>query len=86
MLHVSSSTCSWPYPASDFEYESPQLSRSRPDLKIRYSFVKPTYHEYAATAGQKKKNKFVRPDCVAALNCGFIFYQSWDPSIPPMLK
>ena len=25
-------------------------------------------------------------DCVAALNCGFVFYKSWDKSIPEMLK
>ena len=28
----------------------------------------------------------VKPDLVAAFNCGFIFYTSWDPSLPPMIK
>ena len=26
------------------------------------------------------------PDLVTAFNCGFIFYTSWDPSLPSMIK
>ena len=71
----------WPYPVADFTYVTPALSEQRPDLSIRYSFVKQTYHSYV-----NKRKQFIKPDAVAALNCGFIFYQSWDASIPAMLK
>ena len=49
-------------------------------LIFRYTFVHNTYDGYMLGAGASK------PDLVAAFNCGFIFYQSWDSSIPPMIK
>lgn len=58
---------------------SEHLKKVRPDLRIRYSFVHNTYDGYMAVCDHK-------PDVVAALNCGFIFYSSWDPSIPAMIK
>ena len=70
-----------PYPLSSFSYSSPYLAAARPDLTVDYSFVSASYHDYAGD-----RTKFVKPDCVAALNCGFIFYKSWDKSIPEMLK
>ena len=30
--------------------------------------------------------QYTEPDLVAALNCGFIFYTSWDSSLDPMLR
>ena len=39
-----------------------------------------TYDGYMLGAAASK------PDLVAAFNCGFIFYQSWDSSIPSMIK
>ena len=30
--------------------------------------------------------QYTEPDLVAALNCGFIFYNSWDSSLDPMLR
>ena len=70
---------SWPYSTPDFTRESSFYS----GLSVRYVFVKDTYHGYAA---KKNRKKFLKPDVVAALNCGFIFYQSWDSSIPAMLQ
>ena len=32
-----------------------------------------------------KSPSFVQPDVVAALDCGFKFYPSWDASIPSLL-
>ena len=55
------------------------MKSSRPDLTIRFSFHKASYHDVAL-------RKLPKPDCVSALNCGFIFYRSWDASIPYMLK
>ena len=50
----------------------------RPNLKIRYSFFKASYHQIFPS--------LPRADAVTALNCGFIFYKSWDESLPLMLK
>ena len=48
--------------------------------KIGFRFVRSEYKSYASSKG------YLIPDCVAALNCGFVFYKSWDASIPAMLK
>ena len=55
---------------------------------IRYSFVQDTYDGYSESTNTKKSYNcgFIRPDIVAVLNCGFIFYSSWDKSIPNLLK
>ena len=60
---------SWPYPLSDFCHQSAPLSSSRPDLSVRYTFVRANYHDAV------RSRKVPRPDCVAALNCGFVFYK-----------
>ena len=55
---------------------------------IRYLFVQDTYDRYSKSANTKKLYNcgFIRPDIVAVLNCGFIFYSSWDNSIPHLLE
>ena len=55
---------------------------------IRYLFVQDTYDGYSESNNTKKSYNcgFIRPDIVAVLNCGFIFYSSWDKSIPNLLK
>ena len=55
---------------------------------IRYLFVQDTYDGYSESTNTKKSYNcgFIRPDIVAVLNCGFIFYSSWDKSIPNLLK
>ena len=35
---------------------------------------------------QQRRVQYTEPDLVAALNCGFIFYTSWDSSLDPMLR
>ena len=62
----------------------------RPDIDdIRYVLVQDTYDGYVENNSNKTpktNNNFIRPDIVAVLNCGFIFYSSWDKSIPYLLK
>lgn len=69
-----------PFKSKDFCSQSPYLQAVRPDLKIRYTFVHNTYDGYMDVSCK------VKPDLVAAFNCGFIFYTSWDPSLPSMIK
>ena len=68
-----------PYKSNDFYCVTEGLKAKRPALKIRYSLVHNTYDGFMVVCRQK-------PDVVAALNCGFIFYPSWDSSIPAMIK
>ena len=69
MVYISS----WPYPLDDFCYESPSLRSSRPSIVVRYVFIRDSYHD--AVRKKKNRNKIPRPDCVTALNCGFVFYK-----------
>ena len=75
---------------SDFNCVTNHLRDSRPDIDdIRYVFIQDTYDGYVGNNTNKmpKVNcSFIRPDIVAVLNCGFIFYSSWDKSIPYLLK
>ena len=50
------------------------------ETAIKFVMVKADYRSYA------KSKQFREPDLVAALNCGFIFYTSWDSSLDPMLR
>ncbi|XP_059086814.1 uncharacterized protein LOC131883372 [Tigriopus californicus] len=83
--HPGLEILSWPYPISDFCYTTGHLRTLRPDLTIRYCFFKATYHDFVNSKAAKKA-KVAWPDAISALNCGFIFYQSWDASIPSMLR
>ena len=77
------------YPSADFYCVSNYLRGVRPDLEyIRYIFISSTYEDYAEETVENNNPswKFIKPDVVAVLNCGFIFYDSWDKSIPYLLK
>ena len=68
---------------------SDYVRNTRPNLDdIRYLFVQDSYDGYVENRSNKKSknSSFIRPDIVAVLNCGFIFYSSWDKSIPYLLK
>ena len=76
-----------PYPVSDFKCVTNQLRDLKPDIDdIRYVFIQDTYDGYVEKNSKTSNNKFIKPDAVAVLNCGFIFYSSWDKSIPYLLK
>jgi len=63
-----------------FTYKSCEAQKERPDLEVRYTFQPPMlYQNYV------KSPSFVQPDVVAALDCGFKFYPSWDASIPSLV-
>ncbi len=47
---------------------------------MRYVFKRRSYQEACG------EGKVPRADLVVALNCGFVFYESWDASIPLMLS
>ena len=63
-----------------FTFKSAEAQKEKPDLEVRYRFEPPQlYQDYCASPA------FCAPDIVAALDCGFKFYPSWDPCIPAML-
>jgi len=65
---------------STFSYKSNEAQKERPELVVRYTFEPPQlYQEYVAGPA------YSQPDIVAALDCGFKFYPSWDPCIPHLL-
>ena len=77
------------YPSSDFHCISDYLRFARPEFDdIRYIFVPDTYDGYVERGlnNTSMSRSFIQPDVVAVLNCGFIFYDSWDKSIPYLLK
>jgi len=48
---------------------------------VKFIVEKPCgYQQYAKSKG------YLEPDLVAALNCGFIFYTSWDSSLDSMVR
>ena len=48
---------------------------------VKFVVEKPCgYQQYA------KSKTYLEPDLVAALNCGFIFYTSWDSSLDSMVR
>ena len=77
------------YSSTNIHCISEYLKRSRPDLKdIRYTFVQNTYDNFVESNGQGKNEceDLISPDLIAILNCGFIFYDSWNQSIPYLFK
>ena len=49
-------------------------------MQVKYTFEPPQlYQDYVGGANYRV------PDIVAALDCGFKFYPSWDPCIPHLL-
>ena len=84
LFHFSSS-----YPSKNIGCVSKYLRKARPELiDIRYVFVKDTYDSFLENHEQDscKHNEFISPDLIAILNCGFIFYDSWNASIPHLFK
>ena len=47
---------------------------------VSFSLVRSDYRQYS------RSKRYQEPDLVAALNCGFIFYKSWDSSLDSMLR
>jgi len=63
-----------------FTFKSSEAQKERPDLEVKYTFEPPMlYQEY------NKSPSYTTPDIIAALDCGFKFYPSWDPCIPHLL-
>ena len=67
---------------NDFVCMSSALKKLRPDLIVRYIFEQTDYHVFMTSSNCNSK----RPDIVAALNCGFVFYKQWDASLPDMVS
>ena len=68
---------------------SAYLRKARPDLEdIRYVFVQNTYDGYIEQADNSTyiDKEVKKPDVVAVLNSGFIFYDSWNKTIPYLLR
>ena len=68
---------------------SKYLQKARPEFRdIRYVFVKDTYDSFLETHEQENSiyHEFISPNLIAILNCGFIFYDSWNVSIPHLFK
>ena len=49
-------------------------------VEIKFILVKDDYKSYA------RSKQYLEPTLVAALNCGFIFYKSWDASLDFMVR
>ena len=63
-----------------FTFKSPAAQKDKPDLQVKYTFEPPMlYQDYSKTL------KYSAPDIIAALDCGFKFYPSWDPCIPSLV-
>jgi len=63
-----------------FTYKSAAAQKDKPDLEVKYTFEPPMlYQDYSQSP------KYTRPDIIAALDCGFKFYPSWDPCIPTLV-
>ena len=84
LLIISASRCN--YPMTDFQCSSNHLQESKAaegrDVRSRYVFVRQAYDKFVL----EKASNIARPDLVLALNCGFIFYKEWDPSMPALIK
>lgn len=63
-----------------FTFKSNEAQKERPMLEVKYTFEPPQlYSDYVTSPS------FTSPSVVAALDCGFKFYSSWDQSIPSLL-
>lgn len=79
LVFVGDEVISGDFPPT-FTFKSNEAQKERPDLEIKYTFEPPQlYQDYVKTPA------YSEPDIVAALDCGFKFYPSWDPCIPHLL-
>ena len=63
-----------------FKYKTAAAQKEKPELEVHYTFEPPMlYQDYHKSANYSK------PDIIAALDCGFKFYPSWDPCIPSLV-
>jgi len=63
-----------------FTLKSNQAQKEKPDLEVTYTFEPPClYQDYV------ESSSYQAPDIVAALDCGFKFYPTWDPCIPKLM-
>jgi len=63
-----------------FNYKSAAAQKEKPELEMKYTFEPPMlYQDYNLSP------KYTRPDIIAALDCGFKFYPTWDPCIPTLV-
>ena len=63
-----------------FTYKSAAAQKDKPELEMKYTFEPPMlYQDY------NQSPKYTKPDIIAALDCGFKFYPSWDPCIPTLV-
>jgi len=64
-----------------FTFKSNEAQKEKPDLEVKYTFEPPMlYQDY------HKSPQYKKPDIIAALDCGFKFYPSWDPCIPELVN
>ena len=64
-----------------FTYKSFAAQKDKPELEVKYAFEPPMlYQDY------NKSPNYNKPDIIAALDCGFKFYPSWDPCIPSLVE
>jgi len=79
LIFVGDEVMSGNFPPT-FTFKSNEAQKERPDLQVKYTFEPPQlYQDYVNTP------KYRAPDMVAALDCGFKFYSTWDPCIPHLL-
>eukprot|EP00090_Calanus_glacialis_P027047 TRINITY_DN4255_c0_g1_i1.p1 TRINITY_DN4255_c0_g1~~TRINITY_DN4255_c0_g1_i1.p1 ORF type:complete len:575 (-),score=153.79 TRINITY_DN4255_c0_g1_i1:116-1840(-) len=63
-----------------FTFKSNEAQKDKPDLQVKYTFEPPTlYQNYSQSPS------YTKPDIIAALDCGFKFYPSWDACIPQLV-
>ena len=75
--------CSCSYSGeTDFVAVTSAFEEFRPDTTVRYVFVQKDYKSFMDSFECNAK----KPDIVAALNCGFVFYKEWDESLPSMVN
>ena len=81
-----------PYPLTDFRCKSLHLTwakslqsgEAEASRNPRYVFISEAYHNFIENP--KLSPSIRKPDLVLALNCGFIFYKDWDPTLPFLTK
>jgi len=63
-----------------FTFKSNEAQKEKPGLVVKYTFEPPTLYQ-----NYNQSPNYTKPDIIAALDCGFKFYRSWDPCIPQLV-